>query len=155
MTIAEVNKAIRILLETELARGVKEEDLKTSVANIMYGMYTENKVGFMDLRVALDLLNLEPDGVVAELDKKAREAAIKDYQIAELEQHVMADHHLTLEGADQELIKSMYSTLKEGGITLEAFYRFTWALGYGIDPQYLILTEEDRKNHNISFFKRR
>ena len=154
MTIAEVNKAIRLLYEEELAREITE-DLKSDVASLFYRMYDEGKANFMDLRIALDLLGMEPEGEIAELDQTNRKAALSDYQLTELEERIMSSHHLTLEAADQEIIKMMFDDVKSERISLEAFYRFTWALGYGIDPQYLILSDEDRKNHNISFFRRK
>lgn len=154
MTIAEVNKAIRLLYEEELARGITE-DLKSDVAPLFYRMYDEGKASFMDLRIALDLLGMEPEGELIKLDQTKRKAVLSDYQLAELEERIMSSHHLTLEAADQEIIKMMFDDVKSERISLEAFYRFTWALGYGIDPQYLILSDEDRKNHNISFFRRK
>ena len=145
MEYPQLKELITTQAKEYMGRGASEEEAGMKVLQAFLAMYREEKIGVVDLKLAVQILGFDFTGDLAKEMDEAKKAFREYYGFDDAIAY-FKNQGLTDVEAAQALIESLYDMFKKGDIKgPELFDGALWSLGYRVKEQFYLTYYKGKK----------
>lgn len=153
MTFSEDKKLFDELREEAKKKGYKDEEARQLAYRTFAKLYSQKKIGIIDLQYAIDLSGIVPPlNIQQELDEK-RSRIRKIYALDKMEEVVLEDVK-EKKYAPIALFPLLVDSYRDGTYSFNQLEQMAFALNIELNNEFLELPEEKKKTAELLFHPR-